>query len=159
MAKKKSKKRTSRRSQTRPAPLPNAHVQEPPLQRQELPRLSRRDVEDMSEEDLQAEVDRRMAAETQTQRAAQAAEELGRRRAAAERTAREQQQRAQQFWPDGEDLPDHYIRRRLQPCPECRRVLTAAGGQAVVCTASRNDEAYLRCKSCGHSWAMPVKQV
>jgi|GEM_PF-5934657 len=65
------------------------------------------------------------------------------------------------FWPDGEALPEHYVkmRRDPQPCrnPECRRRYTRDGGQAVVCLQSGGATASFRCMVCRHSFTLPVK--
>jgi hypothetical protein len=62
------------------------------------------------------------------------------------------------FWPPGEPMPTHYVRRR-NPCPnaQCRRVLLDSLSQSVVITTSFDGVAYLRCRSCDHRWKMPIK--
>lgn len=69
--------------------------------------------------------------------------------------------RGRRFWPSDQPLPTHYVkaRRRLLPCPACRRIGLENGGQAVVCTSSGHDVAAFRCKACGHTWQMPVREV
>lgn len=63
------------------------------------------------------------------------------------------------FWPADRPMPDGYrkVRRGLQPCPRCRRVLTDDGGQAVVCRSSRDHMVFLRCRVCSAQWQLPVK--
>lgn len=65
------------------------------------------------------------------------------------------------FWPEGEALPEHYVkmRRDPQPCrnPECRRRYTPDGGQAVVCLQSGGATASFRCMVCRHTFTLPVK--
>ena len=64
-------------------------------------------------------------------------------------------------WPVGVPIPDVYlkVRRQPPPCPECRRVRTDEGGQSSVCQSSGSDVAWFRCKCCGHSWPLPVREV
>lgn len=59
-------------------------------------------------------------------------------------------------WPDDTPMPEYYYKQTI-PCPYCRRVLLDEGGQAVVCTCSREHEAWFRCRGCGSGFAMPVK--
>ena len=64
------------------------------------------------------------------------------------------------YWPADEPIPDVWIkRRRAVPCPACRRVLTDERSQAAVCTWSDREVAYFRCRSCGHRWQLPVREV
>ena len=62
------------------------------------------------------------------------------------------------FWPLDVALPAGYVKshRRRVPCRGCRRLFMDDGGQAVVCTHSRDEIAYFRCKECGHRFSMPV---
>lgn len=57
-------------------------------------------------------------------------------------------------------FPKHVLKisRVIQPCPKCRRVRLDTLAQATVCTSSRSDVAWFRCKACGHRWGLPVKK-
>lgn len=72
---------------------------------------------------------------------------------------REAELKEQQFWPDGQAFPQHYIKRRPQPCRKCRRMLLRSGSQAVVVTSAGKDIAFFRCKGCGHTFQMPVQEA
>ena len=65
------------------------------------------------------------------------------------------------FWPEGVAMPFvvRKVRRGLVPCPKCRRVQVADGGQVAVCTHSREDLTYFRCRECGKRWKLPVEIV
>ena len=56
-------------------------------------------------------------------------------------------------WPEDQPLPDVY-EGRLVPCPNCLRVYLDTWSRATVCQSTRNGQAYLRCRACGHQWAM-----
>jgi len=62
---------------------------------------------------------------------------------------------------DGETGPTHFVKalRKPLPCPRCRQYTLHTGSQAVVCTSSRHDTAWFRCKGCGQRFEMPVKVV
>ncbi len=66
---------------------------------------------------------------------------------------------AKRHWPRDRPMPEHYVKRAPLPCPKCRRVLLDHGGQAVVCQSGGSEVVQLRCKSCGHRWLMPVKEI
>lgn len=66
-------------------------------------------------------------------------------------------------WPEGEDLPTHYIKPRPVPCrnPECRRLRLDSGSQACIVTGydgPRGLQAYFRCRVCRQSFSMRVAQ-
>ena len=62
-------------------------------------------------------------------------------------------------WPHGEPMPSHYRHaKRLMPCPACRSVTLADGGQAVVVRSTSGGLAYLRCKICQNHWKMPITE-
>jgi hypothetical protein len=62
-------------------------------------------------------------------------------------------------WPTDDPLPDVFVkvRRKLQPCPACRRVRMDDLGQAAVCTHSGMDVVFFRCRLCGHRWKLAVQ--
>ena len=61
------------------------------------------------------------------------------------------------FWPKGEELPTHYRKPRPLPCPRCLRVRLDSLGQCCVVRGFSGSIAYMRCRSCSHLWAMPVR--
>lgn len=68
-------------------------------------------------------------------------------------------ERAPKTWPPDAQMPATYVRRRALPCVSCRRVLLNTGGAAVMVTGiPRGTTAYLRCKSCGARWSLPVEE-
>lgn len=73
------------------------------------------------------------------------------------RTADESHRADRRYWPSGEPLPAYYQRRQILPCPKCRRVRLASGGQAVVAIVTKDTIAYLRCRSCKHTWKLAIK--
>lgn len=62
-----------------------------------------------------------------------------------------------QVWPADRPLPSHYLKPQPLPCSGCRRVRMPDGAQAVVLMAARETIVYLRCKACGHRYAMPIR--
>ena len=62
-----------------------------------------------------------------------------------------------QVWPSDRPLPTHYLKPQPLPCSACRRVRMPDGAQAVVTMALRETIVYLRCKACGHRYAMPIR--
>lgn len=70
-----------------------------------------------------------------------------------------EKQRPRIYWPEDKPMPDYYGKRRLLPCPACRRVLLDNLSQAVVCRSLRTDVAHLRCKACGHTWKLAVTEL
>jgi len=63
---------------------------------------------------------------------------------------------AYRFWPAGQEMPKCYIRHRKYPCPRCRRLVLPNGGQAVICSGL-GEKANMRCKGCGHTFVLGVK--
>ena len=64
------------------------------------------------------------------------------------------------LWPAGKPLPGVYRKpsREVLPCPRCLRVLLDNNGQAVGCVSSGSTLAFFRCKACGHTWKLPVRE-
>lgn len=69
------------------------------------------------------------------------------------------------FAPEGYVDPGAYVRLRTRlACPECDRVLTDGGSQAVVLRATSGpgrggDIAYLGCRACEHRWQLPIQEA
>ena len=61
-------------------------------------------------------------------------------------------------WPEGKPTPTRYYRRDVYPCEECRRVYSDTLTQAVLTEQIRDGTAYLRCRCCGHRFALPVRE-
>jgi len=61
-------------------------------------------------------------------------------------------------WPEGQPLPGFYLKPQPVPCSRCRRLRLDDGAQAVILLSiSCQEVAYLRCKACGHRFALPVR--
>ena len=63
--------------------------------------------------------------------------------------------------PDGEPLPTVYHKRPALPCPECRRVMMPdnPAARAVYTRSIDRGVAYLECRSCKHTYSLPVLET
>lgn len=61
-------------------------------------------------------------------------------------------------WPKGKPMPSHYRPARKYPCPSCRRVLNDYSSQACIVLGVKEEVAYLRCRVCGESHTLPVRE-
>jgi len=148
------------KGQTGPAPRTGGsaapmRVQEPPVRVQDV-RLRTHGSGDAIE-DLRAQVEaKRQESELSGEEADALAEELAALEAEEAEDALRERIDASRLWPEGDTLPTTYQPRPKLPCPHCRRVLMDNGGQAVVAASVGQETAFLRCKSCGHRWQLPV---
>lgn len=122
--------------------------QEPPVQIQEPP------IE--SPGDCLARIDEEMAA--MAKKRERLAARLREEEAEAQRARDEAEHQARCFWPEGKAAPTYHVklRRQFHPCPACGRVLLDSGSQAVVCTCSPGEVAWLKCRACDHRWKLPA---
>ncbi|HUW31238.1 MAG TPA: hypothetical protein VM223_06465 [Planctomycetota bacterium] len=69
--------------------------------------------------------------------------------------------RPRRFWPKDKPMPAAFrkVRREFLPCKRCRRILLDDGGQAVIVTSSGDKLVALRCRSCNHTFQLPVEEV
>ena len=60
-------------------------------------------------------------------------------------------------WPEGQPLPEAYVRPRPVPCAKCRLVRMGTGAQAVLMRTFTGGIAYLWCRSCGNQFKMRIQ--
>lgn len=59
--------------------------------------------------------------------------------------------------PASDETPrEVYVRRRPMSCPRCSLTRLPTGNQAISVRSIVRDVAYLRCRSCGYQWSLPV---
>jgi len=166
MPKKKTKKHTSALDTLGGPPSApiKPQTQPPPIQRQRLPAFMTRELPPEDEKDYKAWLKKHE--ERMKKKQARIDQEERKTRVAREALEKKKRKKALSqdprfCWPKSKKLPQFVVkaRRRPQPCPRCRRLRLDDGGQAVICTSSRQDIAWFRCQNCRHRWSLPVKRV
>lgn len=63
-----------------------------------------------------------------------------------------------QSTPKAEYVGDFFYAKRIpRPCPQCGKLKTSVGGKAAALIRSGKDVVYFRCKVCGHTWKVAVR--
>ena len=73
-------------------------------------------------------------------------------------TLREPEPDPRYVLPADQKPPGFYTKIPPLPCQKCRTIRLPSGRQAVIVLAiEKGAVAYLRCKACGHRYALPVR--